>query len=97
LTEGISNVAVVALLLPLGISVAGSFGIDPRVMAMVVAVPSGLAYMLPMGTPPNAIAFSSGFIGIKDMVKIGFILNFLSLAVFVIMARIYWPFLGLNF
>jgi solute carrier family 13 (sodium-dependent dicarboxylate transporter), member 2/3/5 len=97
LTEGISNVAVVALLLPLGITVAGSFGMDPRVMALVVAVPSGLAYMLPMGTPPNAIAFSSGFVGIRDMVKIGVILNFLSLAVFVIMARIYWPYLGLNF
>src|SRR3972149_9242608 len=75
LTEGISNAAVVAGLFPLGVSAAKSFGIDPKVMTLAVAVPSGLAGMLPVGTPANAIAYSSGFIKVKDMVKIGFILN----------------------
>lgn len=97
LTEGISNAAVVAILMPLGISVARSFHIDPRVITLVVAVPSGLAYMLPMGTPANAIAFSSGFLPIKDMVKIGFILNVISIIVFMLVAKLYWPFLGLGF
>ena len=97
LTEGISNAAVVAILLPLGITVANSFGIDPKVMTLAVAVPSGMAYMLPMGTPANAIAFSSGFIKVKDMVKIGFILNIISIIVFMVVAKVYWPLLGLKF
>ena len=97
LTEGISNAAVVAILLPLGISAAKSFGIDPKVMTFAVAVPSGLAYMLPMGTPANAIAYSSGFIKVKDMVKIGFILNIVSIIVFLIVAKVFWPLLGLKF
>lgn len=97
LTEGISNAAVVAILLPLGITVSKSFGIDPKVMTFAVAVPSGLAYMLPMGTPANAIAFSSGFVRVKDMVKIGFILNVISVIVFMLMAKLYWPLLGLRF
>jgi sodium-dependent dicarboxylate transporter 2/3/5 len=97
LTEGISNAAVVAILMPLGISVARNYGIDPKVITFAVAVPSGLAFMLPMGTPPNAIAYSSGFIKIRDMVKIGAILSASSVIVFMAVAVFYWPLLGLKF
>ena len=97
LTEGISNAAVVAILMPLGISVAKTFGIDPKVMTLAIAVPSGLAYMMPMGRPPNAIAYSSGFINIKDMVKVGSIMSVATVVIFVLMARYYWPLIGLEF
>ncbi len=97
LTEGISNAAVVAVLMPLGISVARTYGIDPKVLTLAIAVPSGLAYMLPMSTPPNAIAYSSGFIGIRDMVKIGSVLSLTTIVVFMAMAKFYWPLIGLNF
>jgi sodium-dependent dicarboxylate transporter 2/3/5 len=36
--------------------------------------------MMPVGTPPNAIVFGSGFLRIKDMIRYGFILNLISLA-----------------
>lgn len=97
LTEGISNAAVVAVLMPLGISVARTYGIDPKVLTFAIAVPSGLAYMLPMSTPPNAIAYSSGFVGIRDMVKIGSLLSIITVIVFMAMAKFYWPLIGLNF
>jgi sodium-dependent dicarboxylate transporter 2/3/5 len=35
--------------------------------------------MMPMGTPPNAIAFASGHIKIKEMMKAGFIMNLVSI------------------
>jgi len=97
LTEGISNAAVVAILMPLGISVARNYGIDPKVITLAIAVPSGLAYMLPMSTPPNAIAYSSGFIDIRDMVKIGSILAVITVVAFMVLARFYWPLIGLEF
>ncbi len=96
LTEGISNVAVVAILMPIGVSLSKSLGVDPRIITMMIAVPSGLAFMLPMGTPPNAIAFSSGFVGIRDMIKVGFVLNAISLILFFGLIQIYWPLIGLR-
>jgi len=52
-----SHSAVVALLMPVALGIATQFGIDPRVMAPAVALPSGLAFTLPVGTPGNAIAY----------------------------------------
>ena len=37
------------------------------------------AFMLPIATPPNAIVFGSGYLKIKDMVKIGFMMNIIGL------------------
>lgn len=96
LTEGISNTAIVAILLPLGISLSEAYGIDPKIMTYIVAVPAGLAFMLPMGTPPTAIILSSGYIKVRDLVLHGLILKLLALIIFLFMAKIYWPFIGIN-
>lgn len=96
LTEGVSNTAVVAILLPLGISISNTYGIDPRVMTFAIAVPAGLAFMLPMGTPPNAIAYSSGYFTMRDIIFRSLLLNLCSLAIFLLMARYYWPIIGIK-
>ena len=74
LTEAMSNSAVVALLMPVALGIATQFGMDPRVMALVVAVPAGLAFTLPVGTPANAIAYSSGYLRLRDMLVPGALL-----------------------
>ncbi len=96
LTEAMSNSAVVALLMPVSLGIAGEFGMDPRVMALVIAVPAGLATTLPIGTPANAIAYSSGHLSIRDMVVPGALLGVVSWLVFNVIANWYWPWLGLN-
>jgi sodium-dependent dicarboxylate transporter 2/3/5 len=96
LTEGISNTATVAMIMPIGFSVGQALGINPVATVFIVALPSGLAFMLPIGTPPNAIAYSSGYYEISDIVKPGLILNIVSWIVFVIMALTYWPAIGLR-
>lgn len=96
LTEGMSNAAVVAILMPVGISLAKSFNIDPKIITIIIAVPSGLAFCLPMGTPANAIAYSSGYIKLRDLILPGAILGIISLLVFLLMAKFYWPMLGLK-
>lgn len=95
LTEAISNAAVVAMLLPMSLGIAGEFGLDPRVLALTIAVPAGLATMLPIGTPANAIAYSSGYLSLRDMVIPGIVLNVCAWICFNIMAAVYWPLLGL--
>jgi len=96
LTEGMSNAAVVAILMPVGLSIAKSFHIDPKIITFIIAVPSGLAFCLPMGTPANAIAYSSGYLRSRDLIIPGVILGLLSLLVFILMAKFYWPVLGLK-
>jgi sodium-dependent dicarboxylate transporter 2/3/5 len=96
LTEAMSHSAVVALLMPVSIGVAREFGLDPRLMAPVVALPAGLAFTLPIGTPANAIAFSSGYLRIRDLLVPGALLELLAWAAFNAMAYWYWPMLGLH-
>ena len=94
LTELLSNSAVVALLMPVALSMGKELGIDPRVMTMVVAIPSGLGFMFPMGTPATAIAFSSGFLSMRDTVRTGWILFLAGWVVFNLSIHFIWPLLG---
>lgn len=94
LTELISNSAVVALLMPVALSMGRDLGIDPRIMTMVVAIPSGLAFMLPMGTPATAIAFSSGFLTTRDTARTGLILFPIGWLIFNVSIYWIWPWLG---
>jgi len=96
LTETMSNTAVVALLMPITIGVAIDFSINPIIMTLAVTVPSGLAFILPMGTPAVAIAHSSGFITLGNAFKGGFILKIVSWIFFNFFAYYYWPLLGLS-
>lgn len=96
LTEGVSNVACVAIILPVALSLCSTLGIAPVVMVYFVAVSSGLAFILPISSPPNAIAYSSGYYEISKVIKPGLILNLLTLIIFILMAIIYWPIIGLS-
>ena len=96
LTEAMSHSAVVALLMPVALGIAQQFGIDPRIMAPAVALPAGLAFTLPVGTPGNAIAYSSGYLRLRDMLGPGFILVAIAWAAFNLVARYYWPLIGLT-
>jgi sodium-dependent dicarboxylate transporter 2/3/5 len=97
LTEAISNTAVVALLMPITIGIAIDFSISPVITTLAVTVPSGLAFILPMGTPAVAIAHSSGFVTPTNAFKGGLILKIVSWIFFNFFAYYYWPFLGLGF
>lgn len=95
LTALISNAAVVAMLLPVAFSIGERFGLGPILVVYLIAVPSGLDFCLPIGTPPSAIAYSSGYIRSRTMIRVGLVLSVVTWLVFTLMARFYWPLLGL--
>ncbi|MBI5048279.1 MAG: SLC13/DASS family transporter [Deltaproteobacteria bacterium] len=97
LTEGMSNAAVIAILLPVGIGMASQFNMEPKLITYAIAVPAGLAFCFPMSTPANAIAVSSGYITTKDMAKAGIGMMVLAWIVFNMTARFYWPMIGVKF
>lgn len=96
LTECISNSAVIAILMPVGLSIAKSMGLDPKVMTLAITLPAGLAYCLPMGTPANAIVFSSGFLKSREMILPGSVIMAVSWLLFMASAIFVWPLLGLK-
>jgi len=94
--EAISNSAVVALMMPIAISLARDMTLDPRVLTLALTVPSGLALIMPMGNPATAIAFSSGYLRKRDTLIFGLLLKIAALVVFNLMAYYYWPLIGLR-
>jgi sodium-dependent dicarboxylate transporter 2/3/5 len=71
ITEFMSNTAAAATLIPLFGSVALALGRSPALLALPVAMAASCAFMMPAGTPPNAVAYSSGMLRITDMNKAG--------------------------
>jgi sodium-dependent dicarboxylate transporter 2/3/5 len=81
LTEITSNTASTATFLPILGAVAVGLGLDPRLLAVPVALGASMAFMMPVATPPNAIVFSYDQLMLSDMVKSGFWLNIAAVAV----------------
>lgn len=96
LTEGICNVACVAIILPIGFSMARLHQINPLAMLFSVGISSGFAFILPMGTPSNAIAYSSGYYEIPEILKAGVLLHLCGWCIFLLLIKWYWPLIGIS-
>jgi len=96
LTEFISNAAVVSVMMPVGLGLADAMGLSLEAVTLAIALPSGLSYVLPMGTPATAIAFGSGYIGRSRFISYGLIMNTISLIAFILVTWLYWPLIGLH-
>ncbi|MCM0083538.1 DASS family sodium-coupled anion symporter [Geomonas sp. Red32] len=96
LTECISHAAVVAILMPVGMGICKSTGMDPKVMTLSIALPAGLAYCLPMGTPATAIAYASGFLKGRDIMVAGAVVMVISWLLFMASVLFVWPLIGLK-
>jgi sodium-dependent dicarboxylate transporter 2/3/5 len=71
LTEVASNVATASILVPLVAAGAESFGLHPAPLMFAATLSASFGFMLPAGTPPNAIVYSSGYITVPQMVRAG--------------------------
>lgn len=87
LSNFISNSATAALLIPILLYVSQGLGANPafasfggtKAMVAFVATCASLAMLMPISTPPNAIAFSTGLINTKDMLKVGVVIGAIGL------------------
>ena len=90
LTELFSNPAVVTLLVPLLIGLAPSLGMDPIHLALAVALPCGLSFVLPLGSPPLAIAFASGEYKVRTVMGWGVLLDLLVVPLTLFAYAVFW-------
>lgn len=81
LTEVTSNTATSSALLPVIAAAAKANSIPPLILMLPATISASFAFMLPVGTPPNAVAYSSGKIKIQEMIKAGLIMNFAGIII----------------
>jgi sodium-dependent dicarboxylate transporter 2/3/5 len=83
-TEFTSNTAMASTLLPVLAGLSVALEINPMILMIPATISCSTAFMLPIATPPNAIVFGSGYIRIRDMVKIGLVMNLVGLVLILI-------------
>ena len=93
LTEIASNMATIAMMLPILAPIALEFDLHPYILMVAASVAASCAFMLPVATPPNAIVFGSGYLKMPDMVKRGFLLNLISIIIIALMVYFILPIL----
>jgi di/tricarboxylate transporter len=71
LTEVITNVAAVALVFPTGLTVAASAGVDPKIMALGMAVGSSMSFLTPIGYQTNTMVWGPGRYRFVDYLRFG--------------------------
>ena len=91
----LSHTVTATLIVPLAVSLATSGlateGFDLVIVSIVIGISASLAMMLPISTPPNAIAMSTGTIETSQMAKAGITIGLLSLVLVILNAVFYWP------
>ncbi len=78
LSEVASNTATTQMVLPLLASASVAMGLHPLVLMIPATLAASMGFMLPIATPPNAIAFSTQRIKIGEMVRAGLVINILG-------------------
>lgn len=89
-TEITSNTALISIMLPVIYAVALKSGINVTLFMMIATICASYAFMLPIATPPNAIAMSSGVVNVKTMMKYGLVLNIAGIILVVLIAQFFW-------
>jgi sodium-dependent dicarboxylate transporter 2/3/5 len=88
-----SNTASAGIFLPIVISLGQRTGFSPVILAVVIGIATSLDFMLPVGTPPNAIAYSTGKISMQEMIRAGVLLDLTGALLTILMAYLVWPYL----
>lgn len=95
LSNFLSNTVTATLLIPLAVSMGasgvGGEGFSLIITSLVIGAACNMAMLLPISTPPNAIAMSTGYIKTPDMVKVGIIIGLVGIVATLILSQLYWP------
>ena len=89
LTEIASNTAIATLFIPIMGATAIALGIHPFATIIAICFSSSMCFMMPVATPPNAIAYGSGYVSIRDMVITGMFMDVATI-IMVVVAVLWW-------
>ena len=84
-----ANTATAAMFVPVVIPLAGILGISVQALVLLVGMAVSLDMIVPVGTPPNAIAYGTGYIKVKDMIKAGLPLSVIAATLVSLLALVW--------
>jgi di/tricarboxylate transporter len=90
-TQVMNGAAVAAIMAPIGIQMAQMMGVDPRSIAMGVALATSVAFITPLGHPVNVLVMGPGGYKFADYAKVGFLLTLIIFSVIMVFLPIFWP------
>ncbi len=91
LSELISNNAAAALLLPLGLTIAGTLGVNPRPFAMAIALAASACFASPIGYQTHLMVWAPGGYKFSDFIRAGLPLDIILWIMASILIPIAWP------
>lgn len=94
LTQAMNGAAVAAVMAPIAIQTAQEIGVDPRSLAMSVALATSMAFMTPLGHAVNVLVMGPGGYRFRDYFKVGLPLTLLLSIVVILLLPVFWPLLA---
>jgi di/tricarboxylate transporter len=95
LTQAINGPAVASIVAPMAIQSAQPLGVDPRALAMGVALATSMAFITPLGHPVNVLVMGPGGYRFRDYFRVGLPLALLLFGLVLLLLPLFWP-LGLR-
>lgn len=93
-SEAASNTASASVMVPVMIAVAQEAGVNPVPVALATCLACSFGFLLPVSTPPNALAYGTGHVTIPEMMRKGFALDIVGAVTIFIAFRLLAPVLG---
>ena len=94
-SEIMANVASAALIIPITVPIAQMAGINPAIIALTLGMFTSFAYLMVIGCPPNAIAYSFGYFSTTDFFKAGIVTEIIAMIILTVIILIWWNVLGI--
>lgn len=91
MTQFMSNVVTVTLLMPIVIAIAETIGVVPSSLLMVLCVASTMSLLTPIACPPANLIYAYGGYKFSDYLKSNIGLVLISMVVCVVLCPIMWP------
>lgn len=91
LSQAMKGAAVSAVVAPIAITAAQQFGVDPRAIAMGVALATSLAFITPLGHPVNILMIGPAGYRFRDFFKVGLPLTLILFLVILVVLPVFWP------
>lgn len=88
LTELTSNTALAALMVPIFFSISRELKILPAELILPMTIAASTGFMMPVGTPPNAMVFATGRVPQREMMRVGLVLNLAFVVALTVLAQV---------
>lgn len=90
LTELVTNNAAALLMFPIAVSSAAAAGIDPRGMAVAVAIAASASFLTPLGYQTNTMVYGPGGYRVSDYVRVGLPITVIAVVGIIVIVPLFY-------